>query len=148
MKRRAALLQLSREHHTALVLTQRIAQAGDAAAISELMESVTTIFRRELDPHFRAEEAALLPHLEAAGESGIVRRTLEEHRELRRLAARIASGDSASLKPFGIALNAHVRFEERELFATAEAVLPPAFLDSGQLQDPEFHPPQPQPQDR
>ena len=130
MKRRAALLKLSREHHAALVLGQRIAKAQDAASINDLMEWVPTVFRNELEPHFRAEEAALLPRLEAVGESALRRRTLDEHRLLRELAARIAAGDRHSLKPFGLALNAHVRFEERELFAVAEAVLPAGFLDA------------------
>lgn len=128
-KRRAALLKLSREHHTALVLTLRISQANDAAAVSSLMKSLPRIFQHELDPHFRVEEEVLLPRLEKAGEIALVQRTFEEHKELRDMVARIASGDSASLKAFGVKLNAHVRFEERELFTRAEAVLPAGFLD-------------------
>lgn len=142
MKRRAALVRLSREHHGALVLTQRIAKAHDAAAVSHLMDSVPAIFRGEIEPHFRLEEASLLPRLAAAGEVEQVRRTLTEHRELRDLAAQIAAGDNSRLKPFGAALNAHIRFEERELFATAESVLPAAFLDhSGQACGPDLDPP-------
>ncbi|WP_186408744.1 hemerythrin domain-containing protein [Candidatus Accumulibacter aalborgensis] len=141
MKRRAALIELSREHHGALVLTQRIAKAHDTAAVAHLMDSVPAIFRSELEPHFRIEEASLLPRLAAAGEVEQVRRTLAEHRELRDLAAKIAAGDRSRLKPFGAALNAHIRFEERELFATAESVLPAAFLDhSGQTCDPDPDP--------
>lgn len=142
MKRRAALVQLSREHHGALVLTQRIAKAHDAATVSHLMASVPAIFRHEIEPHFQLEEASLLPRLVASGEVEQVRRTLTEHRELRDLVAQIAAGDGSCLKPFGAALNAHIRFEERELFATAESVLPAAFLDhSGQAYDPDFDPP-------
>ena len=59
-----------------------------------------------------------------------VEQTLAEHRLLRDLAARIASGDTASLKPFGVALHDHVRFEERQLFVTAEATLPASYLDT------------------
>jgi len=129
MKRRPALLPLSREHHGALSLAHRIARAGEPAIIASLMESVAALFRRELEPHFQAEEADLLPRLAAAGEAALVARTLDEHRRLRTLAARIAEGDDASLKPFGAALHDHVRFEERELFVTAEQVLPADFLD-------------------
>lgn len=131
MKRRAALQQLSREHHGALVLTQRIAKARGAAALARLLDVVPATFRRELEPHFRAEEESLLPRLVAAGEGDLVRRTLADHRELRILAAEIAAGDSSRLQTFGAALNAHVRFEERELFVTAEAVLPAEYLDDG-----------------
>ncbi|MBL8425476.1 MAG: hemerythrin domain-containing protein [Candidatus Accumulibacter phosphatis] len=129
MKRRAALQQLSREHHGALVLTQRIAKARDVAALARLLETVPATFRRELEPHFRAEEESLLPRLAAAGEGDLVRRTLADHRELRILAAEIAAGDDSRLQTFGAALSAHVRFEERELFVTAEAVLPAEYLD-------------------
>lgn len=129
MKRRNALLQLSREHHTALVLTLRIARATEADSISALLEYVPKIFDAELEPHFQDEENSLLPRLAAAGETEMVRRTLAEHRELRGLAARIATGDSAALKQFGIALEEHVRFEERQLFSVSEKVLAEEFLD-------------------
>ncbi|MDD5249802.1 MAG: hemerythrin domain-containing protein [Rhodocyclaceae bacterium] len=128
MKRGAALLQLSREHHGALVLAQRIAKANDAAAIDALMATLPTTFQEELEPHFQAEENGLLLRLQAAGETALVQRTVDDHRRLRRLAARVAHGDRASLEAFGIELAAHVRFEERELFARAEAVLPPNFI--------------------
>ena len=130
MKRRPALLQLSREHHTALVLAKRIAAADTPDAIAAQMRSTADIFARELEPHFQAEETGLLPRLIAAGETAIVDQTLAEHRLMRDLAARIASGDAASLKPFGLALHDHVRFEERQLFVTAEATLPASYLDA------------------
>jgi hemerythrin-like domain-containing protein len=123
MKRHVTLLQLSREHHRALVLARRIEQFDAAGSHQEILASVTSIFRRELEPHFQAEEADLLPRLGAAGELDLVQRTLREHQYLRALAARIAAGAAADLKPFGLALQAHVRFEERELFPVAEAAL-------------------------
>lgn len=127
MKRSTALVKLSQEHHHALVLTQRIAKA-DTAAIPLLMAAVPAIFAYELEPHFRTEEETLLPRLEAAGQINLVRRAAEEHRLLRVLAERIASGDRSALQPFGSALKDHVRFEERELFAAAERVLAADFL--------------------
>ena len=129
MKRRAALLKLSREHHSALVLTQRIAQARDAAALARLMTLLPRVFQDELEPHFCQEEEVLLPRLEQVGELALVRQTIAEHKELRELVAYIAAGDAASLKAFGMKLGAHVRFEERKLFPRAEAVLAAEFLD-------------------
>jgi hemerythrin-like domain-containing protein len=41
----------------------------------------------------------------------------------------IRSGDVVSLKLFGQQLAAHVRFEERELFATAQDVLSADYLN-------------------
>ena len=130
MKRQPALQKLSREHHSALVLSLRIARLGDGAAPDDLLASVSQLFQAELEPHFQEEEADLLPRLTAAGQGELVARTLEEHRQLRELAAAMALGDRGSLKPFGKALGEHVRFEERELFVAAEACLPAAFLQN------------------
>lgn len=123
MKRSPALRQLSREHHTALSLTLRIAKAIDEDARSKLMASVPALFHGELEPHFQEEERSLLPQLAAAGETTLVARTLDEHAQIRALAAAIATGDESALAPFGKLLQAHVRFEERELFVVAEQCL-------------------------
>jgi hypothetical protein len=130
MKRRPALRQLSREHHGALVLALRIAKAGDTDAIGHLMATVPSFFTQELEPHFRDEETTLLPALATGGADVLVQRTLAEHQRLRGLGARIAAGHIASLVEFAHALRAHVRFEEHELFATAEMLLPAELLDA------------------
>ena len=130
MKRRPALRQLSREHHGALVLALRIAKAGDTDAISHLMATVPSFFTQELEPHFRDEETTLLHALAMAGANALVRRTLDEHQLLRGLVDRIAAGHVASLVEFAQALRAHVRFEESELFAMAETLLPAEILDA------------------
>lgn len=124
MKRSPALQQLSREHHTALSLALRIAKAADDAARAALMARVPGLFAAELEPHFLEEETRLLPQLAAAGETDLVERTLAEHADMRALVARIAAGETEALADFGRLLQAHVRFEERELFAVAEQRLP------------------------
>ncbi len=129
MKRSPALLKLSREHHTALVLALRIARAADPDDLAELAGSVPVIFLEELEVHFQEEENGLLPKLAAAGASALVARTLAEHSEMRHLVARISTGDLLALKPFGDLLKAHVQFEERELFVTAETILPANYLE-------------------
>lgn len=129
MKRRPALIPLSREHHTALKLAKRIADTTAIGAQDELMKALPTLFAAELEPHFQSEEADLLPRLEAAGEHELVARTLAEHHAMRALCARLAEGDRASLSALGTALHDHVRFEERELFVSAEKVLPACYLD-------------------
>jgi len=130
MKRSAALIRLSREHHSALVLARRARRASvaNAEAASRFMTQAFAAFTRELEPHFRIEEAALLPAMTDAGELDLVRRTLADHEELRRLAKRLEAQDAASLSRFGELLEAHVRFEECELFAHAESVLTPEAL--------------------
>lgn len=129
MERCDGLAPLSREHHAALVLAKRLAAAQRAPALREgLAVAVTDTFARELEPHFRTEEAALLPLLMKVGEAESVVHTLREHDELRELVRRIRAGDTDALWPFGAKLDAHVRFEERKLFPVAEAVLSPEAL--------------------
>lgn len=130
MKRSSSLVTLSREHHGALVLAKRAQGFGlsRSDAADEFMARLLRTFADELEPHFKAEENTLLPAMQLAGASPLVERTLAEHVELRGLIERIRQGDLASLRRFGIALAAHVRFEERELFPAAENILPPETL--------------------
>jgi hypothetical protein len=77
-----------------------------------------------------------LPALRAAGETGLVERTLREHRRLRAL---IADDGPEGLAPFADLLAAHIRFEEQELFERAQGVLAPdvlAALAAGPHDDP------------
>lgn len=129
MKRSPVLLALSCEHHTALSLSVRIARMADAEAEAALLIRVPTVFDAELEPHFEEEERNLLPALVAAGELALVTRTLAEHDVMRNLITHVRSGDAVSLKLFGQQLAAHVRFEERELFATAQDVLSADYLN-------------------
>ncbi|SMB26034.1 Hemerythrin HHE cation binding region [Sterolibacterium denitrificans] len=137
MRRSPHLLQLSREHHTALVLAkraQRLAR-GTAAAAQEFMDELPAVFEHELEPHFQVEEIALLSALRDAQAAdgaedvvSMVERTLLEHAGLRELARRIGGQDFSSLAVFGELLDGHVRFEERELFNRAESLLSPEAL--------------------
>ncbi len=124
MQRHPAFVQLSREHHRALVLAKRAGAASGPDA-EALVDSLRRIFVEELDPHFRIEETGLLPALAAVGEAAAVTRTLAEHTELRRRADTLNPDDLAE---FGRLLGEHVRFEERQLFPLAEARLEPAIL--------------------
>jgi hypothetical protein len=118
VKRDPRLQGLSSDHHQGLVLARRIARAcadgrGDAAEARRRFEA-------ELEPHFRAEEELLLPALAAAGEGELVRRTLDDHATLRGHLAAAEAGDPGRLAAFAALLDAHIRFEERELFPAAE----------------------------
>ena len=129
MKRSQALISLSREHHAALALARRaVAASRDVSLMRELAVALPELFARELKPRFRIEEQLLLPPLRNAGEHARAARILEEHRQLRALAHATGRGDPASLESFGLLLEAHVWFEERELFPLAEAILPAAAL--------------------
>jgi hemerythrin-like domain-containing protein len=128
MKRHAALQHLSREHHSALKLARQARFGCDAGldiAVAQAVESIREAFAREMEPHFLAEEEDLLPTLAKAGAGELVERTLAEHAELRDLIRRLAEPDIDTLARFATLLNDHVRFEERELFETAQRLLYP-----------------------
>jgi hypothetical protein len=129
MKRHEWLHDLSREHHLALRLAlaaKRAAAADDPVQIRAAATRCADAFGSDLEPHFVREESDVLPLLAQAGASALVERTLNEHDEMRRLAARLNEADPSTLERFGELLGAHVRFEERELFDAAQALLEPA----------------------
>lgn len=126
MKRHAELQDLSREHHGALKLARdarRAAQSGQADAIQRQAQRIVAAFAMELEPHFCTEERGLLVFLAAAGRNPLVQRTLAEHREMRALVADLRQPEAPTLRRFADLLEAHVRFEERELFEAAQALM-------------------------
>ena len=126
MKRHQALQDLSREHHTALQLAlkaKRAAVSGDQALIETTAAACLTAFSAELDPHFVVEETVLLPLLLGAEEDALVARVESDHRALHDLCAQLQQPDAATLLRFADCLTAHVRFEERDLFAVVERLL-------------------------
>ena len=133
MKRHEWLQDLSREHHLALRLAlaaKRAVAADDPAQVRAAATLCADAFDSDLEPHFVREERDVLPLLAQAGADALVARTLNEHDEMRRLAARLAArlgeADPVTLERFGELLGAHVRFEERELFEAAQTLLDPA----------------------
>ncbi|WP_153146804.1 hemerythrin domain-containing protein [Dechloromonas sp. H13] len=126
MKRHEALQDLSREHHLALKLAlhgRRAIASGDPGQITAAANACAEAFGSELGPHFVREETDVLPLLAQAGETALVQRTLNEHAELRSLAARLLDADMTALERFVELLGAHVRFEEQELFEAAQTCL-------------------------
>lgn len=119
MHRSAALKRLSMEHHLGLVLARRARLAADDPVPG--WEALRERFAAELEAHFCLEEQGLLPALAGVGEQALVERTLAEHRSLRGL---IDTGGPADLTAFALLLADHIRFEEDEVFAIAERVLP------------------------
>lgn len=127
MKRSPALIELSREHHQALRLAlaaRRAAVSGADEEVAALAQQVRALMASELEQHFCREEADLLPLLAAAGHAELVSRTLAEHRLLRQSAAALVSPQRGLLLAFAELLQAHVRFEERELFEVGERLAP------------------------
>lgn len=132
MKRVPELRDLSDDHHTGLVLARRCRQAAGSsspASLEALWEEVLTAFSSHLEPHFRIEEEHLLPGLEAIGEASLASRIRADHAVLRSL--RDSEVPSRSLLDrFGQLLEAHVRYEEREVFEPTQGRLPASTLEA------------------
>ena len=126
MKRSPALQPLSREHHTALLLSNtcvHAAQSGDAELVKQACQYAINLYTDELDAHFKIEEKSLLPLLTSPETQILVQRTLIEHQMLRGLLESLQQNDVDALNHFGKYLAAHVRFEERSLFPVLENFL-------------------------
>jgi hemerythrin-like domain-containing protein len=121
MQRTETLRRLSSEHHSGLVIARRAReQAGTPAECETAWADLRQRFADELEPHFKLEERGLLPAMQAAGEERLVERTLADHSKMRTL---IEAGGPGDLAAFAQILTDHIRFEEKELFETAQHVL-------------------------
>src|SRR5574337_260439 len=126
MRRDPRLIHFSQEHHAALRLARMLAQVGEntgdlPAAVSAAIEEA----RDDLERHFAEEERELIPQLHAFGESALIARLQAEHAALDPLLRNTADG--LAFGRLGRLLEAHVRFEERELFmALQRHWIPPA----------------------
>jgi hemerythrin-like domain-containing protein len=125
MKRHPALQQLSRDHHHALVVAQRLKRAGDSDA-KEARARFLEYWDADGNAHFREEEQVLLPAVAGFidADEPVVARVLIDHVRIRHLAAKLASDwDLASLHALGSQLERHVRLEDRELFPLIERTM-------------------------
>jgi hypothetical protein len=129
VKRSEALAPLSRDHHQALETALRLRRATDdslEAALARLDAFWTQVGQRL----FEIEEELLLPALSGPEWAALSARVCDEHADIRRRAAALEQERTvAATRDLGERLDAHVRFEERELFAHLEAALDAAGLD-------------------
>jgi hemerythrin-like domain-containing protein len=131
MKRHPDLQSLSRDHHHALVVAQRLKHVDDKDAVA-VRAAFLEFWRRHGQLHFRVEEEVLLPGFAGAGgaEDPGVARVLRDHAEIRLRALQL-HGKATSVevqRELGELLAAHVRFEEGVLFPAIEAALSPEQL--------------------
>jgi hemerythrin-like domain-containing protein len=149
MKRHPALAPLSRDHHHALVLAQRLRRASEAGA-AEAARGFLEHWASEERLHFRLEEEVLLPAFAAHGgdpDHPLVVRTLLDHVRIRAAVEHLAGAvepraddpgapagrvTPEQLNELGARLADHVRLEENELFPLIEETLPePALVALG-----------------
>jgi hypothetical protein len=124
LERSEALRSLSRDHHQALVIAKDLRRAEDAPrAAHHFLE----FWKQQGELHFRVEDEVLLPLWAFLGELSAegAARVAREHLSIRRAAIALESGRSSleQIHDLGKELEAHVRFEERELFPLLEVDL-------------------------
>jgi hemerythrin-like domain-containing protein len=134
MKRSEALSSLSRDHHQALVVAQKLRRATDATA-PDARETFLAYWARHGRRHFRLEEELLFPAYAGYGDPHDPRvlRALGEHVMIRHRADALAASPTAALatlEQLGAELAAHVRLEEREVFPMIERLIPSDELDA------------------
>lgn len=119
MPRTGALLPLSREHHTSLVMARAARKAADDNDDIACLAAVARIeahWHALMAAHFEQEEQLIWLAAEALDPESVAR-ILTEHDELRMLACGPCDLKPAvRLRRFSDLLVAHVRYEERVFF--------------------------------
>jgi hypothetical protein len=132
MKRDPALVSLSRDHHQALFVAQKLHRAT-AQTADEARASFLAYWEGHGRAHFRLEEEVLLPAYAAFGDPHhpLVEQVLCDHVAIRQQANALAGEGvpaMADLHELGDRLAEHVRLEERQLFPLVEGAIPAARL--------------------
>lgn len=120
MSRTGALLPLSREHHTSLVMARAARKAADdndnSAVCLAVVARMEAHWHALMAAHFEQEEQLIRLAAEALDPESVAR-ILTEHDELRMLACGPCDLEPAvRLRRFSDRIVAHVRYEERILF--------------------------------
>lgn len=145
MKRHAALVPLSRQHHDGLALgvfIQRDLRGGASAEVLEgLRRKALDTWELELSGHFAVEENVLFPAVRGAiPQPAVVDRLLREHEEIRAEISLLRhsgpNGLEVCLRSLRECLVSHIRYEEGVLFEAIQDSLPePELVDLGRRID-------------
>jgi len=138
MKRHSALINLSREHHAALILAQILKKDGpnfkDLPTDDEGKRNYTiSFYKTDLAKHFQFEEEILFPFVNK--QSDLLKeqtvQLISEHKKLKRLIQKLSTpGDvETMLDRIGMLLEKHIRFEERVYFQKVQEIFPDNELD-------------------
>lgn len=129
LKRHPALQPLSRQHHYGLQLCWKI-RAGLAKDVDtrRIKAYCDWFFEAFLRPHFDLEETHIFPLLGDRKSHPMVKRAMQEHGRLRRLFGK-QEDLPRQLSLIEEQLTAHIRYEERILFAEVQRKTPPAVLE-------------------
>ena len=143
MKRHPVLLDLSRDHHKALVTAQYIKKGaptfrGMPVSLEGKREYTIRFYKDHLIDHFRKEEEVLFPVVKKinAATSALIDELISEHRAMEMLIQKMEEGDDLEnvLNDLGFLLEAHIRKEERVFFQQVQETLTEAdFQEIGHL---------------
>ncbi|WP_374563090.1 hemerythrin domain-containing protein [Nitrosomonas sp.] len=126
MPRSGALLSLSRDHHTALVLARaarKAVESADPTVCEEVLVKIEEHWRSVMASHF-AQEEQLLQAMKNQLAMETISRILSDHALLRGLIVESSTREPlARLQQLGDLLASHVRFEERVLFPQLQPIL-------------------------
>jgi hemerythrin-like domain-containing protein len=117
IKRNAAMVEFSKDHHFALLLVWKIRQGlRKTIEPARISSYVVHFFDTDLVHHFKDEEEVLFNKLSTNNPLRTQAET--EHKNIKQVidVLRKNTGDRNLLKNFADALEKHIRFEERELF--------------------------------
>jgi hemerythrin-like domain-containing protein len=139
IRRDPRLVPLSHDHHQALARAREATLAVDGTQVrdlDELARACAAFFDEHLEPHFKKEERYLVPAYAArfGKDDELLDRVRQEHATLRTLTRRLTDPDDTApmngrLAAWALALQDHVRFEEREWFESIQNSLSKAELD-------------------
>lgn len=133
MKRHPAFQDLSRDHLVAMnhvIDIRRVVESDRFAKPErEVRDAFVALVQGVLPEHFREEEELLLPELRSAERAAHASRLESEHDELRAAFSALEPGaDLASLWAAAQGLQAHIRWEEDDLFESMQRWLTEAEL--------------------
>ena len=133
IKRNAALIEFSRDHHHALMLVWKIRHGlMKLVEPSRIAAYIIYFYENDLLPHFKDEEELLFSRL--PDDDALRLQAEDEHRNLHRLAALLrANPEEDTLDEFARALESHIRFEERQLFNYLQENISEADYRNGNL---------------
>ena len=130
IKRSEHIKQLSKDHHFTLLFSWKIRQGLKHGIDSGRIKKYAAHFwRHDMKVHFREEEEILF----APFRDEQVQKAIDDHRQIENQVNAVlqSSGDELPKNLLQLAdlVDAHVRFEERELFPHLEKTLTPEQLE-------------------
>lgn len=131
IKRSKHILQLSKDHHFTLLFCWKLRQGLKWELDTERIKSYVQYFwEKDMRQHFREEEEVLF----APVKDDKVQKAINDHRQIEKLVESLntLTRDEAlkQLRALADTVDAHIRYEERQLFPHLEKVLTEAQLES------------------